>query len=50
MKYFFWCCLNQTVRKFNNSNIGTVNAMQKKFVYLHEMGKQIKSPLLIKML
>ena len=50
MKYFFWYCLNATVCKFNNSNIGTVNAIQKKFVYLHEMGEQIKSSLLIKTL
>ena len=34
-----------TVRKFNNSNIGTVNAVWKKFVYLQEMGEQIKSSL-----
>ena len=38
------------VSKFNNSNIGTVNAIQKKCVYLHEMGEQIKSSLLIKIL
>ena len=38
MKYFFWCCLNAA---FNNSNIVTVNAIQKKFVYLYEMGEQI---------
>ena len=29
-------------------NIGTVNAIQKKLVYLHEMGEQIKISLLIK--
>ena len=39
MKYYFWYCLNATADKFNNSNIGTVNAIQKKFVYLHEMGE-----------
>ena len=38
------------IRKFTNSNIGAVNAVQKKFVYLHEMGEQIKSLLLIKTL
>ena len=36
------------MRKFNNSNIGTANAIQNKFVYLQEMGQQIKSSLLIK--
>ena len=36
MKYFFWYGLNTIVHKFNNSNIGTVNAVQKKFVYLHQ--------------
>ena len=35
MKYFFWYGLNTIVHKFNNSNIGRVNAVQKKFVYLH---------------
>ena len=43
MNYFCWYCLNTTVRKFNN--IGTINAIQKKFVYLHEMGEKVKSPL-----
>ena len=43
MEYFFEYCQNITVRKFNNSKIGTVNAIQKKFVYLPEMGEQIKS-------
>ena len=47
MKYFFWYYLNTTVRKFN---ICAVHAIQKKFVYLHQMGEQIKSSLLIKML
>ena len=32
MEYFFWYCLNTTVRKFKNSNIGTVNAIQKKCI------------------
>ena len=50
MKYFFWYCLNKTASKFNNSNIGTVNAVQKKFVHPHEMGKQIKILRLIKTL
>ena len=41
-----------TVSKFNNSNTGTVNAVQKKSisVYTHKMGEQIKSSLLIKAL
>ena len=42
MKYFFWYYLNTTVRKFNNSNIGTVSAIQKKFVHLHVMNKFTK--------
>ena len=50
MKIFMWYCLNTTVRKLNNSNIGTVNAVQRKIFYLHEMGEQTKSSLLIKML
>ena len=48
MKYFFWYCLKQQCVSFNNSNICTVNAIQKKFVCLHEMGGQIKSSPLIK--
>ena len=47
MKYFVWYCLNTIVRKFNNSNIGRVNAVQNKFFYLHKMGQQIKSSLLL---
>ena len=43
-------CLNTTVRKFNNSNIGTINAIQKKFAHLHEMGEQITCSFLIKTL
>ena len=31
-----------TVRKFNNSNTGRVNAIRKKFVYQHEMNEKIK--------
>ena len=50
MKYFFWYYLNTTVRKFNNSNIGIVNTVQKKFVHLYEMSEQNKSSLLIKTL
>ena len=50
MKYFVWYCLNTIVRKFNNSNIGRVNAVQKKFFYLHKMGQQIKSSLLLTLL
>ena len=33
--YFFWYFLYTIVRKFKNSNIGTVNVIQKKFS-LHE--------------
>ena len=29
---FFWYCLNTTVRKSNNFNIGTVNVIQREFV------------------
>ena len=47
MQYFFRYCLNTTVYEFNNFNIGTVNAIRKKFVQLHEMGEQIKSSLLL---
>ena len=50
MKYFFCYCLTKTIRKFNYSNIGIVNTIQKKIVYQHEMGAQIKSTLLIKTL
>ena len=41
MNYFSWYCLNTTVRKFNISSIGSINAIQKKFVYLHKMGEKI---------
>ena len=44
---FFWYCLNTIVCKFNNFNTGIVNAIQKKFAKFHEMGKQIKSALLL---
>ena len=50
MKIFFWYCLNIAVGKFRDSSSGTVNAIQKKFAYLNQMGKQIKSSLLIKTL
>ena len=50
MKCFSDAALNTAVRKFNKSNIGTVNAIQKKFFYLQEMGDNIKSSLLIKTL
>ena len=43
MKHFFGYCQNTTVRKFSNADVGTVNAIQKKFVFLQEMGEQIKS-------
>ena len=33
--------LDTAVCKFNNFNIGTVNAIQKKFVKPHEMSNQI---------
>ena len=36
-----WYCLKTTVRKFSNSNIGAVNAIQKKFVYLHEIKSKV---------
>ena len=39
-----------TVSKLKKSNIGTLNAVQMKFVYLYEIGKQMKSSLLIKTL
>ena len=35
---------------FNNLNTGTVNAIQKKFVWLHEMSEQIKGLLLLALL
>ena len=47
MKYFFWYRLKQ---KNPNFNIDTVNAVQTKFVYLHEMSKQIKSSILLTVL
>ena len=45
IQYFSWYFLNTTKRDFNNFNIGTANKTQKKFVYLQEIGKQIKSSL-----
>ena len=50
MKYFFSYCRNTTVRKFNNSNINAVNAIQERFVYLQEIDEQTKSSLLLKTL
>ena len=50
MQYFFEYCVNTTVCEFNNFNIGTVNAIQKKFVWLDKMYKQIKSSLLLTVL
>ena len=50
LQYFFEYCLNPTVCKFSNFYIDTVNAVQKKFVKLHEMGEQIKSLLLLRLL
>ena len=44
---FFGCYLNTTICEFNNFNIFSVNAIQKKFVGLHEMGEEIKSSLLL---
>ena len=40
---FFGHCLNTTVCKFNNFNIGAVNTIQKKFIPLQKMGEQIRS-------
>ena len=45
-QYFFWYCLNKTVCEFIKFNIGTINAIQKKFVKMHEIGEQIKSSFL----
>ena len=50
MQHFFWYCLNTTVCKFNNFNIGTVKDIQKKFVSLDEMGKQFTSSFLLMLL
>ena len=36
-----WYYLKTTVRKFNNSNIGAVNVIQKKFVYLLEIKSKV---------
>ena len=41
---------NTTVNIFNDFNIVKVNALQKKFVKLHEMGEEIKSSFLLKLL
>ena len=50
MKYFFLFFINTTVGKFINCNIGAVNGIQNRFVYLHEIGEQIKILFLIKTL
>ena len=47
MQYFLWYCLNATLYEFNNFNIGTVNAIQKKLLLLHEMDEQINTSLLM---
>ena len=36
---FFLILPKYNITQINNSNIGTVNAIQKKFVYLLEMGE-----------
>ena len=46
MQYFLEHCLNTRVCEFDNFNIGPINAIQKKFVQLHEMGELILSLLL----
>ena len=38
------------IQQFNNFNISRVNAIQKEFVKLHEMGGQIKGSLLLTLL
>ena len=46
MKYFYSNCLKQLSKQQNaqfNFDIGAVNAIQKKFVQLHEIDEQIKS-------
>ena len=50
MQHFFWYCGNTAVCKFNNFKIGKVNAIQKEFVWMHEMDKQSKSWLLLTLL
>ena len=42
MQYFFWYCLNTTVCEYSNFNIGTVNAIQKKFVYCTKLASKLK--------
>ena len=49
MQYFFCKCLNTTVHSIT-STLVTVNTFQKEFVKLHEMAKQIKSSLLLRLL
>ena len=50
MQYFFGCCLNKTVWEFNNFNISTVNATEKKFAKLYEKVEKIRSSLLLTLL
>ena len=50
MKYFFLILAKYNSSQISNSNIDTVNGIQKKIVYLHETGEQIKNSLLIKKL
>ena len=50
MQYFFGYFLNTIVCEFSKFNIGTVNAIQKKFVLMHKMGEQIKSSILLPLL
>ena len=47
---FFLILAKTTECDFNDFNIGTVIAIEKKLVELHEMGKQIKSSLLLTLL
>ena len=48
MKYFFWYCLNTTVHKFNNSNIGTVNEIQKNLSIYTKWASKLKVHFLLK--
>ena len=50
MENTIWYCLNTTVYKINNFRIGKGNAIQKKFIYLHQIDEQIKSSLLLTLL
>ena len=48
MKYFFVVFLKYSSTKFQQHQHWYSKTIQKKFLYLHEMGQQIKSSLLIK--